>query len=76
MESCNEATILGIKLLTTFICFVSVPLMSMVVVTSAMMNSTYLLSFALVGALVLMVDSAEVGDDDGYGQRDDEHTAQ
>ena len=37
---------------------------------------TYLLSAALVRSLVLVVDAAEVGDDDGDGQSDHQHAAQ
>lgn len=37
---------------------------------------THLLCPALVGALVLVVDAAEVGDDDGHGQGDHQHPAQ
>lgn len=35
-----------------------------------------LLSLALVGALVLVVDAGEVGDDDWHGQGDDQHAGQ
>lgn len=35
-----------------------------------------LLRSHLVCSLVLVVDSAEVGHDDGYGQRDHQHTAE
>jgi len=35
-----------------------------------------LLRFAFVGALVLVVDAGEVGDDDGHRKRDDEHAAE
>ena len=34
------------------------------------------MGFAFVGALVLVVDAAEVGDDDRHGQGDDEDAAQ
>src|SRR4029434_6828519 len=36
----------------------------------------YLLSTPLVGSLVLVIDSAKVGDDDGHGQGDYQHPAQ
>ena len=35
-----------------------------------------LLSLALVGSLILVVNPAKVGDDDGHGQGNNEHTAQ
>lgn len=38
--------------------------------------AAYLLCPALVGTLVLVVDAAEIGDDDGNGQSDDQHPAQ
>ncbi len=37
---------------------------------------SYFLRFPLVCPLVLVVDPGEVGDDDGDGQRDDEHARQ
>lgn len=40
------------------------------------LSAPYLLCPALVGTLVLVVDAAEVGDDDGNGQGDDQHPAQ
>ena len=39
-------------------------------------NMSYLLRLPLVCPLVLVVDAREVGDDDGDGQRDDEHARQ
>ena len=40
------------------------------------MRSFYLLSFAFICPLVLVINPTEVGHDDGDGQSDDEHTAQ
>jgi hypothetical protein len=41
-----------------------------------METTTCLLSLALIGPLILVVNSTEVGDDDGNGQGNDEHSAQ
>jgi len=39
-------------------------------------TSAHLLRSPLFGPLALVVDSAEVGDDDGHRQGDDQHAAQ
>ncbi len=39
-------------------------------------ETTCLLSLALVGPLILMVNAAKVGNDDGNWQGDDQHSAE
>ena len=43
---------------------------------TAVGTSAHLLGFALLATLTLLVYACEVGDDDRYGQRDDQHSTQ
>ena len=67
-----------IMVMVTVILVSVMVLMMMVVMVKVVMTvgQRYLLSFAFVGALTLVVDTTEVGHDHGHRQRYDEHTAQ